>query len=235
MFDITDNTKGNITDDAKYFITPYPVVWIDFSTFGICQNGFIKKFGILIIYNKEIDDNYRFYTFRNIAGNNRWSFDPIYYFFNPQDLTPDLPIKCTILNKGLVNMEKESSLKLEAKIIFSVIRSFLLLLNCKNITEEKHTPDKDLNKARNKRGKQELFTYKTLKLLLPHNKQNHTLINEPTGEHNRIHFCRGHFKEYTEENKLFGKYVGLWWWQPIVRGQNKNGIVMKDYEVQASV
>jgi len=51
--------------------------------------------------------------------------------------------------------------------------------------------------------------------------------------HNRVHMCRGHFKEYTEDHRLFGKYTGLYWWQPYVRGQ-KEGIVIKDYEVKIS-
>lgn len=114
----------------------------------------------------------------------------------------------------------------------SSIAIALKLLNCKNITTETHIPDRALNKARQKRGKQELLTYKTLKLLLPGNKEKHRLENTPTGEHNRIHFCRGHFKEYTADAPLFGRITGLWWWQPHVRGQNKDGIVMKDYEVK---
>lgn len=113
----------------------------------------------------------------------------------------------------------------------ALLNEVLILLNCKNITTETHNPDIKLNKARRKKGKQELFEYKTLKLLLPGNKEKHLLKNEPTGEHNRIHFCRGHFKEYTAEAPLFGRITGLWWWQPHVRGQNKDGVVMKDYNV----
>jgi len=39
-------------------------------------------------------------------------------------------------------------------------------------------------------------------------------------------------KEYTQEHPLFGKLTGLYWWQPHVRGQNKEGIVMKDYAIK---
>ncbi len=52
---------------------------------------------------------------------------------------------------------------------------------------------------------------------------------------NRIHLCRGHFKRYTKDKPLFGKYVGLWWWQPSVRGRNKEGIIYKDYELKEAM
>jgi hypothetical protein len=51
--------------------------------------------------------------------------------------------------------------------------------------------------------------------------------------HNRIHFQLGHFKTYTAEKPLFGHITGRFWWQPHVRGKNKDGIVMKDYVVDA--
>ena len=102
------------------------------------------------------------------------------------------------------------------------------LLNCKNIGTQKVNPSAKLNKVRIKRGKQPLFTY-------------HILVLKPTGKKqesisknlwdNRIHLQRGHFKTYTEENPLFGNITGRFWWQPHVRGQNKNGIVMKDYVI----
>jgi len=127
------------------------------------------------------------------------------------------------LDKNLLYDELDTYLALFEKV--------LILLNCKNITTEDHKPDVALNKSRRKKGKQELFTYKTLKLILPSNKKGSDSSGQPTGEHNRVHLCRGHFKKYTEEHPLFGKYTGLYWWQPHVRGQNKDGIVMKDYNV----
>jgi len=52
--------------------------------------------------------------------------------------------------------------------------------------------------------------------------------------YNRIHLCRGHFKEYTKEKPLFGKYTGTYWWQPTMRGNKKKGVIHKDYEVVAN-
>lgn len=122
-------------------------------------------------------------------------------------------------------MKKDSLSNIEA------FETLLLLLNCKNIVSKNNIPSNKLNTIRTKRGKQQLFSYKTLHVVLPKNKE---IIHESKniGDHNRIHLCRGHFKEYTKDHPLFGKYTGLYWWQPHVRGQNRDGIVMKDYNVK---
>lgn len=111
----------------------------------------------------------------------------------------------------------------------STLSTFLNILTCKNIgTETVLAPDK-LNRKRIKQGKQPLFSY-------------HTLVIKPVGKRqesiprhlweNRVHLQRGHFKTYTDEKPLFGHITGRFWWQPHVRGRNKDGVVMKDYEVR---
>lgn len=45
------------------------------------------------------------------------------------------------------------------------------------------------------------------------------------------HICRGNFAHYTEENKLFGKYVGMFWRPMHIRGNAKHGIVGKEYSI----
>jgi len=58
------------------------------------------------------------------------------------------------------------------------------------------------------------------------------ISNDQTAYHVRVHLCRGHFKQYTADHPLLGRHVGLYVWQPHVRGKNKDGVVMKDYNVQ---
>ena len=112
-----------------------------------------------------------------------------------------------------------------------VLNSALLLLNCKNIELEEIIPPKQLNKKRKKLGKQEIFTYKTLKLSLPsQNAKRSTEISE-SGSKSRIHLCRGHFKYYKESAPLLGKHTGMYWFQPHIRGNNKSGVVIKSYEL----
>ena len=46
-----------------------------------------------------------------------------------------------------------------------------------------------------------------------------------------LHFVRGHFKTYTPEKPLFGKYVGTVWVPDTMRGNKEAGTVNKDYKV----
>lgn len=105
------------------------------------------------------------------------------------------------------------------------------LLSCKNISAKENYPDKALNKARIKRGKLPLFTHKTL-VIKPTTKKQENQQARGLWD-NRVHLCRGHFKNYTEANPLFGRITGRYWWQPCVRGQNKKGVVMKDYKIES--
>lgn len=117
----------------------------------------------------------------------------------------------------------EDCAKLDCFLAYS-----LILLNCKNIITERIDPAPALNKKRRKRRKQELYSYHILKIKPTGGSKKGESF--PTGDHNRVHLCRGHFKLYTTAAPLFGRYTGLYWWQPHVRGQNKKGIVLKDYE-----
>ena len=114
----------------------------------------------------------------------------------------------------------------------SQLNCFLKLLDCKNIGTIDNEPPAKLNKSRVKKGKQPIFTYKTL-VIKPTGERQQSLAAQGLWE-NRIHLCRGHFKEFSIEKPLFGKYSGRYWWQPAVRGRNREGVVMKDYDVRSS-
>lgn len=106
------------------------------------------------------------------------------------------------------------------------------ILNCKNVSTIFCRRDEKLQRSRIKKGKMPLFSYYTLVIKLPNfyrHKKTGDTVSDTT---NRIHLCRGHFKTYSSENPLFGKYVGKFWWQPIVRGNNFNGIIFKDYTLK---
>ncbi len=47
-----------------------------------------------------------------------------------------------------------------------------------------------------------------------------------------LHLRRGNFATYTDEAPLFGKYAGTFWRPATVVGNEKNGVVVKDYKVQ---
>lgn len=113
----------------------------------------------------------------------------------------------------------------------TIVEKALILLNCKNITTEIIKAPEKLNKKRRKNGKQEIFDYHILNIVVPSPRRGQYQDRTEPLFHNRVHLCRGHFKEYTPEHPLFGRYTGLYWWQPHVRGQNKAGIVTKGYRI----
>lgn len=106
---------------------------------------------------------------------------------------------------------------------------FCSFLDCKNIGTIDILPPEKLNKKRVKKGNCPFFIYKTLVIKSIGKKQ---AQNEAQGLwENRVHLCRGHFKTYTKDAPLFGKYIGRYWWQPSVKGNKKKGVVIKDYKL----
>ena len=67
------------------------------------------------------------------------------------------------------------------------------------------------------------------RLRIPGTVRRRTATGEHSGVELRSHICRGHFKTYTAEAPLFGKYVGKFWHPCHVRGNPKIGEVEKDY------
>ena len=48
-----------------------------------------------------------------------------------------------------------------------------------------------------------------------------------------LHLCRGHFKTFTADAPLLGRATGTYFWAPHIRGTQNEGVVIKDYRVQA--
>jgi hypothetical protein len=113
--------------------------------------------------------------------------------------------------------------------IMEVAYFTILALNCKNVQAEVVPPSVALNEKRRKKGKPGLLSYHVLKVTVPRSGGTHGASGE--GGSVRLHWQCGHFKKYGPPG-LFGKYVGLFWWQPNLRGDPAQGIVMKDYEVK---
>lgn len=55
--------------------------------------------------------------------------------------------------------------------------------------------------------------------------------SQSVGTKKALHICRGHFATYTAEKPLFGNIVGTVWKPAHVRGDIKQGAVVKDYAV----
>lgn len=107
---------------------------------------------------------------------------------------------------------------------------FLQFLSCKNVRANEVVPPAALQKARSRRQKPPLVTFKVLELT--------SSITGGGGDKkglwsNRVHLCRGHFANYTSAAPLFGKHIGRFWIPPHARGNKSIGIVHKHYSIPA--
>jgi len=103
------------------------------------------------------------------------------------------------------------------------------LLNCKNIvTIERGGPPAGVERNRHRvwTHRHYVLQIRPLREIKKIEHDGESLAREVS-----FHFCRGHFKIYTAEKPLFGKYVGTFWWDAHARGSIKTGIVTKDYNV----
>ena len=223
---------------------PYNAMWVD--CFSDALGG--RKYGATILTM----DNYAMVCCAVKDKNSEaWLPTPLwhYYSLGGVSLCSNEKFKSTIKEKLDIEIEQtvepqhtciikianasedvaENGMKLDNPMI-ALIYIVLGLLNCKNIGTIDNEPPAKLNKSRVKKGMQPIFTYKTL-VIKPTGKRQQSLAAQGLWE-NRIHLCRGHFKEYTADKPLFGRFAGRYWWQPSVRGRNTQGVVMKDYEVK---
>jgi hypothetical protein len=113
---------------------------------------------------------------------------------------------------------------------YYILFQFLSFLSCVNVGADLIEPGAKQQKARKKRGKMPLVSYYVLKLRKVTARYG-TVHGAKGAWSNRVHFCRGHVREYTEERPLFGKYFGRFWVPPHARGNKENGVVRKDYAV----
>ena len=108
------------------------------------------------------------------------------------------------------------------------------ILNCQNVVTKDVLPPEKLNHKRMRNGKLPLYSYKILEVVKGKPKTKNAgwvPWDYKSPEMVRFHLCRGHFKTYTEDSKLFGKYTGTFWWSPQSRGDKSKGVIEKEYKV----
>jgi len=112
----------------------------------------------------------------------------------------------------------------------------LTFMHCKGVTLIDNAPPAPLQKKHLKkhRDAQPLVTYKTI-LIQPATRvlKEEGQIDE-LGIAKALHICRGHFKHFSEDRRLFGKLTGTFWWPSHIRGSEKAGIAIRDYQVNPS-
>lgn len=221
FFEIFYNDLGVVKYDLspKFDPPPYQKTWIDFTYNNL-------KHGMLVVSYKPKVFIIPFMTLED----GMWS--PEFHMGRfTLDEENSFVLKETRLLHGDFKQDIIKDQNMRSALTGLVYTLFCKLLSCKNIDTIDNEPPPRLNKSRKKKGKCPIFTYKTLVIKPTSKKQQE---QEAQGLwNNRVHLCRGHFKEYSSDKPLFGKYTGRYWWQPSVRGRNTDGVVMKDYEVKA--
>jgi hypothetical protein len=103
------------------------------------------------------------------------------------------------------------------------------LLHCKNVVSiEKGGKNPNI---KNRRHRSKGTKHYVLDVVPARNIKRTEYEHPINGSPQRIHFRRGHFKEYTMDKPLFGKYVGTFWWEAHVAGSKDIGEIKKDYRI----
>lgn len=104
----------------------------------------------------------------------------------------------------------------------------LTMLHCKNVklvpTERKRPPRHERHTYLS------TLEHHTIVVSSMSKKANGPSIGSGPGQH-RLHGVRGHFKTYTADAPLFGRLVGMYWWDSHEAGSPELGIITSDYKV----
>lgn len=105
-------------------------------------------------------------------------------------------------------------------------------MNCRNV-QLADSPS-EMSDKWHRRTKVPKVTFKTLQIAPMRKVLRDEGGSDTTGLRKALHICRGHFATYTEDRPLFGHFVGTVWKEAHVRGNAKEGVVIKDYSVKAT-
>jgi hypothetical protein len=112
-----------------------------------------------------------------------------------------------------------------------VVWMTISLMHCKNTNLVENSPPEKLSKKWRKKTGKPLKRFYTLEVK-PMGVRKNGSASGGEGKGVALHRRRGHFKNFSEEKPLFGKYVGTWWWGERMVGSLGYGEVEKDYSVK---
>jgi hypothetical protein len=110
----------------------------------------------------------------------------------------------------------------------------MTFMNCRNVVHEDVTPPEKFAKAHRKKHGSPMHAYRVLKVnvfdeVVKVDPKHRSTAGEPLSA---LHICRGHFRIYSEEKPLFGKYSGPVWVPAHFRGSESAGTVTTDFELE---
>lgn len=96
---------------------------------------------------------------------------------------------------------------------------------------DKVTPNRAAIRQARRKGMPLLTEYYVLRVQPHASPQDYSEVGQPSAAQTREHLVRGHFKRFTEERPMFGRYVGMVWVPEHERGNSDIGRIRKDYRV----
>lgn len=104
----------------------------------------------------------------------------------------------------------------------------LNLMHCKNVeTIRAPEPSKKAKKRQRERGMQ--VRYSTIHI---DGMSKRYRTHGRRGQGVALHLRRGHFRTYTEDAPLFGKWTGTWWWSPTLVGNKQHGVIKSEHVLE---
>lgn len=249
--------KPEMKLNADYVKMPYKYSYFDFTV--TTETGGTDRLAMCFWESETDPDFLAYLSFQYDKANiKKWMLRPIAYIIHTRGMLPRKEFfrrariafpdrvgndvkdfrkdieELLCLMGSLVNVKDLSQYqRAEAleETFFWAVTMFLLMLYSKNVGTNEINPSKKKGKTGFGSRKLPMFTYHVLKLNLPKKKgekEKNMNANEAM-KHYRKHFCRGHFKVYTEDAPLLGKFVGRYWFSAHLRG-SEDGFVDKDYK-----
>jgi hypothetical protein len=108
----------------------------------------------------------------------------------------------------------------------------ICFMHAKNVSTPVVAPPAALAAKYARRHGQALTTYRVLVVEPVAGGERHATRPGAEQAARAMHLCRGHFKTFTADHPLFGKYSGTFWWASAVRGTSDAGVVVKRYAVR---
>lgn len=240
---------------------PYDNCWFDYLSDVRVTSPATKRLGVqsphvrsALLCSAFDDGLYTVMHFTALDDPETWTMDPVMSFVasrplekyecirhllpsgpNPDAYVSTWLMRPTKAGEGVMT-DMADELIYNAGADISTLGKFLQLLNCKNsVFQDVHVKNKPLKGRHAQREPGSFkYDYKLLRLDLG---EKHGGVRSLEALKNLwsnpLHSCRGHFKTYTPERRLFGKYIGTFWIPPHMRGNAEVGIVQKEYEVTA--
>lgn len=257
----TPPTKWDLTEDFANIAPPYEKIWMEWSQrcgWGFehhdacaCRNGRIRM-GIAlhsVDLNSQPQETIEWYK-EKFPGSKWvcygffiWEISDTSFSCPPalcwgvspegRPIIPQFLARChPLVPFRQLDPQRDVEHANEVSWFLSVPFMALLFLHFKNVRiAASPAPSPRLQKARQDKGKPPLLRWHTLTVSPVRNAVASANGGSSSLTPRALHRIRGHYKTYTDENRLFGKYTGMYWWDAHARGSRQAGIVLKDYRV----